>query len=46
MAADSDIVLRTRARMQKSLESMMHEFMTVRTGKASPALLDIVRVEA
>ncbi len=33
-------------RMKKALESVRHEFSGVRTGKASPALLDTVKVEA
>jgi ribosome recycling factor len=32
--------------MKKALESVRHEFVGVRTGKASPALLDTVKVEA
>ncbi len=36
----------TRARMENALEAMRREFATVRTGKASPALLEHVRVEA
>lgn len=36
----------TRARMEKALEAMRREFASVRTGKASPALLAHVRVEA
>src|ERR1700752_864847 len=32
-------------RMSKSLESAQHEFSTVRTGRASPALLDRVVVD-
>lgn len=35
-----------RAHMDKALEAMRREFGGVRTGKASPALLDMVRVEA
>lgn len=35
-----------RAHMDKALEAMRREFTGVRTGKASPALLDMVRVEA
>ena len=35
-----------RERMQKSIESVGREFSTVRTGKATPHLLDTVRVEA
>lgn len=32
--------------MEKALEAMRREFGAVRTGKASPALLDLVRVDA
>ncbi len=35
-----------RAHMDKALDAMRREFNTVRTGKASPALLDTVRVDA
>jgi ribosome recycling factor len=35
-----------RARMEKALEAVRREFATVRTGKASPALLEHVRIEA
>ncbi|HEV2146694.1 MAG TPA: ribosome recycling factor [Longimicrobiaceae bacterium] len=35
-----------RERMEKALETLRREFASVRTGKASPALLDSVRVEA
>jgi ribosome recycling factor len=34
-----------RDRMQKSVEAAQHEFATVRTGRASPALLDRVVVD-
>jgi ribosome recycling factor len=34
-----------RERMSKSVESMRHEFGSVRTGRASPALLDRITVE-
>ncbi|HEV2998139.1 MAG TPA: ribosome recycling factor [Solirubrobacteraceae bacterium] len=34
-----------RERMKKSLESAQHEFATVRTGRASPALLDRIVVD-
>ena len=36
----------TRAHMDKALEAMRREFGSVRTGKASPQLLDTVRVDA
>lgn len=35
-----------RAQMEKALEALRREFGGVRTGKASPALLDMVRVDA
>ena len=35
-----------RAHMEKALEALRREFGGVRTGKASPALLDMVRVDA
>jgi len=35
-----------KGRMDKALEAMRREFASVRTGKASPALLEHVRVEA
>lgn len=37
---------KARQRMEGALEALRREFSTVRTGKASPALLDNVRVEA
>ena len=35
-----------KAQMEKALEALRREFGGVRTGKASPALLDMVRVDA
>jgi len=35
-----------RAQMEKAVEATRREFATVRTGKATPALLDTVRVDA
>lgn len=35
-----------RKRMDEALEALRREFATIRTGKATPALLDTVRVEA
>jgi ribosome recycling factor len=35
-----------RKRMDEALEALRREFATVRTGKATPALLDTVRVDA
>jgi len=41
-----DVLLEdARERMVKSLESTQHEFATVRTGRASPALLDRIVVD-
>lgn len=35
-----------QAQMERSIEALRREFSSVRTGKASPALLDTVRVDA
>jgi len=40
-----DLLSDTRARMGKSIDSTRHEFATVRTGRASPHLLDRVNVD-
>ncbi len=47
MAAEmiDELIEDARARMTKSVESAVHEFSTVRTGRASPALLDRVMVD-
>ena len=48
MAADSlidELLEDARERMHKSAEAAQHEFSTVRTGRASPALLDRVMVD-
>jgi len=37
---------KVRQRMEEALEAVRREFGTVRTGKATPALLDTVRVDA
>ncbi|HEX8297296.1 MAG TPA: ribosome recycling factor [Chthoniobacteraceae bacterium] len=41
-----EIVMETEASMEKGVEYMMHEFAAVRTGKASPALVENIDVEA
>ena len=41
----SRLTKQTRAKMTKTLESTVHDFSTVRTGKANPAMLDVVRVD-
>ena len=48
MAAENlidELLEDARERMSKSLESAQHEFTTVRTGRASPALLERVTVD-
>ncbi len=44
MPAD-DILLDAEERMEKAVDSLGHSLRTVRTGRASPALLDHVRVD-
>lgn len=41
-----DILLETEEAMEKAVEYMKHEFSSVRTGKASSALVDNIEVEA
>jgi ribosome recycling factor len=41
-----EILLETEAAMEKGFEYMQHEFSSVRTGKASPALVENIDVEA
>jgi ribosome recycling factor len=41
-----DILLETEAAMEKGVEYMLHEFSAVRTGKASPALVENIDVDA
>jgi len=41
-----EILLETEATMEKGFEYMQHEFSAVRTGKASPALVENIDVEA
>lgn len=45
MSSD-EILLETEASMEKAVDYMTHEFATVRTGKASPALVENLDVEA
>jgi ribosome recycling factor len=40
------LIKETEERMNETLDAVRREFSTVRTGKATPALLDTVRVEA
>ncbi len=43
--AFEETLLETEEKMQKSEEHVLHEFASVRTGKASPALLENVKVD-
>ena len=45
MSTPSDIVRSARSGMEKALENSRREFGTIRAGKASPNMLDTVRVE-
>src|ERR1700759_4031094 len=45
MSSD-EILLESEVAMEKSVDYMVHEFSSVRTGKASPALVENVDVEA
>ena len=42
----ADILKATKAGMEKGIENAKREFATVRTGKASPNMLDTIQVEA
>ncbi|HEX5133540.1 MAG TPA: ribosome recycling factor, partial [Candidatus Krumholzibacteria bacterium] len=39
-----ELYLKTEEHMQKSLDALLHELSGIRTGKASPAILEIIRV--
>jgi ribosome recycling factor len=41
----NELIIDARERMAKSVESIRHEFGSVRTGRASPALLDRIAVD-
>lgn len=41
-----DVMLEAEAAMEKAVEFMTHEFASIRTGKASPALVENMDVEA
>lgn len=43
---DPEIYKDTRSRMKKSVEAMKKDFMGIRTGRATPAILDTIKVEA
>jgi ribosome recycling factor len=46
MSTIPELVKQSREQMHKAVESTKREFATVRSGKASTSLLDLVRVEA
>jgi ribosome recycling factor len=46
MATLTEILKEGEAKMQKSIEAARHEFSTLRTGRANPALLDGINVES
>ncbi|MFN8581807.1 MAG: ribosome recycling factor [Gemmatimonadaceae bacterium] len=45
MNSIQDILKESRAHMDKALEGTKHEFSSIRSGKATPNMLDTVRVE-
>jgi ribosome recycling factor len=45
MAAIEDFLADARRRMDKSIEATHHEFNSIRTGRASPALLDRITID-
>ena len=45
MADPDDVLLETDERMQKSVEALKRELNTIRTGRASPALVETMMVE-
>ena len=46
MATLADLANEAEHKMQKSIEATRHEFATLRTGRATPALLDGINVDA
>ncbi len=46
MSTIPELLKQAKAAMEKSLESVRREFASVRTGRATTALLDMVRVDA
>ena len=45
MAAIEDFLADAKRRMDKSIEATRHEFNSIRTGRASPALLDRIMID-
>lgn len=41
----ADVIADTKTRMAKAIEATKHEFSSLRTGRASPALLEQIRVD-
>jgi ribosome recycling factor len=46
MATVAEITAEAEHKMQKSVESAQHDFSTLRTGRATPSLIDGIQVEA
>jgi len=46
MESLDDVLLETEEAMEKAVEYTLHEFASIRTGKASPALVENIEVEA
>src|SRR4030042_1895059 len=40
-----DVIADAKTRMQKAIDATKHEFASLRTGRASPALLEQIRVD-
>lgn len=43
--ADTELIKKLREHMNKTVETLRHELSTIRTGRANPAMLDIVKVD-
>lgn len=41
----ADVISDAKSRMQKAIEATKHEFSSLRTGRASPALLEQIRID-
>ena len=41
----NEIIDQIKPKMQKSIDSLMHEFNKIRTGRANPNILDILKLD-
>ena len=41
----NEIINDIKPKMQKSIDSLMHEFNKIRTGRANPNILDTVKID-